>query len=233
MPIFSLSEELVFPDVELATEDGILAVGGDLSPERLMLAYKRGIFPWFSEENPIIWWAPNPRFILYPNKLKISKSLRTVLNKNEFKVTYDQMFEKVIERCKRVKRKDQEDTWITDDMREAYCELHHLGFAHSVEVWKNEKLVGGLYGISLGKCFFGESMFAEVSNASKVGFAQLVQDLLKEEFVMIDCQVYTDHLASLGAELVDRKEFMHLLRSSLASPTLKGNWNEYFKTEKR
>ena len=232
MPIFGLSEELVFPDVELATDDGILAVGGDLSPERLMLAYKRGIFPWFSEENPIIWWAPDPRFILHPQKFKISKSLKSILNKKEFEVTYDQAFDKVIERCKSVKRKDQDDTWITEEMREAYSALHQLGFAHSVEVWKNEELVGGLYGISLGKCFFGESMFADVSNASKVGFAHLVQDLLKEEFVMIDCQVYTEHLERSGAELVDRKKFMHLLRTSLVAETLKGNWDDHFKNKK-
>lgn len=230
MPIYQLPDELVFPDPALANEDGIIAVGGDLSPERVALAYECGIFPWFSDDSPIIWWAPDPRFVLFPEKLKVSKSLRPVFNKKQFEVTYDQDFEYVISRCKQISRKGQEDTWITDEMKTTYIELHKRGLAHSVEVWEKDKIVGGLYGVSLGKSFFGESMFADVSNASKVGFITLVQDLLTQGFEMIDCQVHTEHLQSLGAEEIPRQKFMSILDSTLEKNTLQGNWSQLLKT---
>ena len=228
MPVFQLSEDLVFPDVELATSEGILAIGGDLSPERLVLAYKRGIFPWFSDDQPIIWWAPDPRFVLFPEDLKISKSMKSVFNKGAFEVRFDTCFSEVINACKTVDRKEQDGTWITDEMKNAYIKLHELGLAHSVEVFKDDCLVGGLYGISLGKVFFGESMFANESNASKVGFITLVQHLKERGFEIIDCQVYTQHLESLGGIEVPRKEFMHYLRSALSADTLKSKWTTIF-----
>lgn len=224
MPIYYLSEDLAFPPVEGA-EDGIVAVGGDLSAERLLLAYQEGIFPWFSDDDPIIWWAPDPRFVLFPEKLKISKSMKSVLRKKTFSVTFDQCFKEVISNCQQIKRNDQEDTWITEDMLEAYYELHKKGLAHSVEVWKEDQLVGGLYGVSLGKCFFGESMFAKESNASKVGFITLVQKLQHLNFQLIDCQIHTNHLESLGAEEISREDFMLLLKKGIEFDDLIENWS--------
>lgn len=224
--IYALSEELVFPPPHLANSSGILAVGGDLSIERLLLAYQMGIFPWYSPEEPIVWWSPNPRFVLYPDDLKVSKSMRQVLRKGLFSVTYDQDFPAVIRACKRIPRPYQDGTWITDEMEAAYIALHEAGFAHSVEVWRENRLVGGLYGISLGKCFFGESMFSRESNASKTGFITLVQTLKEKGFGLIDCQVYTDHLASLGAVEVTRSDFLWELERQLDAPTIKGNWGE-------
>lgn len=224
MPIFFVEQKLSFPPVNLA-EDGILAVGGDLSTERLLLAYKSGIFPWFSDEEPIIWWAPDPRFVLFPNDIYVSKSMKSILRKSEFTVTFDQDFKGVIQNCQKIKRKDQDDTWITSDMLTAYYDLHKQGFAHSVEVWKNNELVGGLYGVSLGKCFFGESMFATESNASKVGFITLVQKLKKLDFKIIDCQVYTEHLESLGAIEICRDEFMEILEIGTKVEDFQGNWS--------
>ena len=203
-----LGKELIFPNVETASQEGIVAIGGDLSPERLILAYKSGIFPWYNQGEPIVWYSPNPRMILFPQDLKISKSMRKILSDNMFKITFNQNFEEVIVNCKTIKRNDQGGTWITDAMQKAYIKLHELGIAKSVEVWQNKQLVGGLYGIDLGNIFCGESMFSKVSNASKVAFIYLVKKLEKENYNLIDCQVYNDHLASLGAIEISRKEFI-------------------------
>ncbi len=207
-----LSKELIFPPVHLANEDGLLAVGGDLSSERLLLAYKSGIFPWYNQGEPIIWYSPDPRMVLFPHQLKISKSMRQLIRKNEFTITYNQNFEKVISNCKNIFRAaDQGGTWITNEMQQAYINLHKKGFAKSVEVWQGNELVGGLYGIDLGTVFCGESMFSKVSNASKLAFIYLAQKLEKENYKLIDCQVYNNHLASLGAEEITREEFLKLL----------------------
>ncbi len=207
-----LTKELLFPDVNLANKDGLLAIGGDLSVERLLLAYKSGIFPWFNEGEPIIWYAPKDRMVLFPDALKVSKSIRQICRKEIFKITFNQHFEKVISHCKNAYRQNQGGTWITNEMEQAYIKLHKLGIAKSMEVWKNNKLVGGLYGIDLGTVFCGESMFSLVSNASKFAFIKLVEKLKKENYTLIDCQVYNDHLASLGAIEIPRKEFMAYLK---------------------
>lgn len=214
MPVFRLSPELVFPDVELA-DDGLIAVGGDLSLERLLLAYKSGIFPWYNEDEPILWWSPNPRFVLFPDELKVSKSMSQLLKRQIFKVTENQCFEEVMRVCGEMPREGQDGTWINEDMVSAYVELYKNGYAHSVEVWENDKLVGGLYGVLLGKVFFGESMFYKVSNASKYGFIVFVEKLKSLGVELIDCQVPTPHLASLGAKSIERKEFIALLRKLL------------------
>ncbi|TAE57444.1 MAG: leucyl/phenylalanyl-tRNA--protein transferase [Bacteroidetes bacterium] len=226
MPLFSLSDELIFPDPAWAEPDGMLAVGGDLRPERLLLAYQNGIFPWYSRNEPILWWSPDPRFVLYPEQLYVSKSMKQVLKRETFRITFDQKFREVIGHCGKTRRPGQRGTWITHDMLEAYCTLHERGFAHSVEVWENEKLVGGLYGVSLGKAFFGESMFAHVSNASKAGFITLVRNLQERGFQLIDCQVYTEHLESLGAVLVPRERFLEELSEVLKGETWQGNGGE-------
>ena len=210
--MYFLTKTLFFPPVSETDEDGILAVGGDLSPERLVLAYQNGIFPWFEDDDPIIWWSPNPRIVLLFDELVISKSMRNILNRKMFKVTFNQNFREVISNCKKIKRDGQNGTWITDDMVEAYVKLHELGIAKSVEVWLNEELVGGLYGIDLGHVFCGESMFSKVSNASKVAFIILAQQLQKNNYKLIDCQVYNDHLASLGCREIDREDFIHVLK---------------------
>ncbi|MDC3209335.1 leucyl/phenylalanyl-tRNA--protein transferase [Chitinophagales bacterium] len=207
MPIYQLTDELIFPHPSLA-EDGILAIGGDLSPERLILAYSNGIFPWYNEGEPIIWHAPNPRFVLKPKDLKISKSMKQVIQKNTFQISLNQAFEQVIRNCQKVSRRGQRDTWITEEMLEAYHRLYHLGLAHSVEVWQDHELVGGLYGINLGTVFFGESMFHKTSNASKYALIQLIEAF---PFSMIDCQVYTKHLASIGASTLALSSFTSFL----------------------
>ena len=202
-----LTDKIEFPNVDEATEDGLLAIGGDLSPERLILAYKNGIFPWFEGDQPILWWSPDPRFVLFPEKLKISKSMRQLLRNSDFKVTVNKGFSQVIEECSKTKREGQSGTWITRSMIDAYNELHKLGYAKSVEVWQDDELVGGLYGIDLGNNIFcGESMFSKVSNSSKVAFITFVQNT---SYKLIDCQVYTSHLESLGAEEISRKEFLN------------------------
>lgn len=201
-----------FPTLENVTNEGILALGGDLSPERLIQAYKNGIFPWYSEGEPIIWYCPNPRMVLFFEQLKVSKSMRKVLRDQVFKITYNEAFEEVIYNCKSIERGDGLGTWITDDMQEAYIELHKLGIAKSVEVWQEDVLVGGLYGIDLGDVFCGESMFSKVSNASKFAFIKLAQKLEKENYKFIDCQVYNDHLATLGAEEIEREAFLKILK---------------------
>ncbi len=212
IPVPFLGEALVFPHPESAGPEGLLAVGGDLSPERLMLAYRSGIFPWYNDDSLILWWSPDPRMVLFPERLKISKSMRRVLDKGTFRVTRNQRFEEVITHCARVRRKGQPGTWITDRMEQAYTELHRLGHAVSYEVWSGEELVGGLYGVDLGHIFCGESMFSLVSNASKVGFIHMVRERLQAGCRLIDCQVYTEHLASLGAEEIPRRRFLKILQ---------------------
>ncbi len=210
--MYLLSKDIIFPPVHLANEDGILAIGGDLSTERLLLAYKNGIFPWFNQGEPIIWYSPNPRMVLFPKNLKISKSMQQIIRKNEFKITFNQNFSEVIRNCKTIFREGQGGTWITNEMQQAYLKLHNLGIAKSVEVWKENELVGGLYGIDLGHIFCGESMFSKVSNTSKQAFIYLVQKLEKENYQLIDCQVYNKHLDSLGASEISRNEFLTYLK---------------------
>lgn len=211
--IHLLTEELYFPPVSETHPSGIIAVGGDLSTERLLLAYNSGIFPWFEDGEPITWWSPDPRMVLFLEDLKVSKSMRNILNRNIFKITFDQNFREVISNCQSIKREGQGGTWITDDMIEAYCKLHELGYAKSIEVWQDNKLVGGLYGIDLGHIFCGESMFAKVANASKVAFIHLVNYLKENNYLLLDCQVYTEHLESLGAVEIDREDFMTILKT--------------------
>jgi leucyl/phenylalanyl-tRNA---protein transferase len=215
MPIYLLTDELVFPDEGNATEEGILAVGGDLRPERLLLAYSSGIFPWYSDGEPIIWWSPDPRFVLFPGELKVSRSMRKILRQGVFSITFDKAFERVIAECKKINRKGQRGTWITPEMQKAYIRLYKLGFAHSVEAWKDGELTGGLYGVSLGKVFFGESMFSRVSNASKACLITLVEHLAKKGFELIDSQVYTRHLETLGAREIPRSEYLILIKDLL------------------
>jgi len=224
--LYYLTEELVFPPPQYATRDGILAVGGDLRPERLLLAYQSGIFPWYSEGEPVLWWCPNPRFIMNPQDLKVSKSMKQVLRKGIFEITYDQSFKEVIEACSLVPREGQMGTWILQEMVDAYTHLHQLGFAHSVEAWKDGELVGGLYGVAIGNVFFGESMFAKASNASKAAFITLVGKLTEHKFKLIDSQVYTPHLASLGCIEIPRNEYLKRLKDGIQHPTLRGNWGE-------
>jgi len=208
-----LTDELWFPPFEFATRDGLLAVGGDLSVDRLLLAYRSGIFPWYSEGEPILWWSPDPRMVLFPKRFKVSKSLLRIIQKNEFSITFNTAFTDVIRKCAAIEREGQADTWITNDMVDVYQKLHELGHAHSVEVWRDDKLVGGLYGIDLPeqKVFCGESMFSKESNASKVAFYYLIKKLKAEEYTIIDCQVHTLHLESLGAEEIPRTEFLNYL----------------------
>ena len=227
MPIYRLIDEIVFPPPHRASESGILAVGGDLSPERLLTAYSEGIFPWYSEGEPILWWSPDPRFVLYPDDLYVSKTMRQVLRRKIFTITCDTCFRDVMPACGRPRAK-QKETWITTDMLEAYYALHELGFAHSVEAWRDGKLAGGLYGVSLGRCFFGESMFTTVSNASKAAFITLVRRLQAMGFGLIDCQVFTAHLESLGARSMPRNEFLRLLRAALRYETVRGDWGRIF-----
>ena len=200
-------------------------MGGDLTRNRLLLAYSTGIFPWFSEGEPILWWSPDPRLVLYPDELNVSKSLKKIIRKEIFHITVDSAFDQVIRECARVRLDNREGTWIVDDMIDAYCDLHDSGFAHSVEAWQNDRLVGGLYGISLGKGFFGESMFTRVSNASKVAFVALVNHLQNLNFSMIDCQITTGHLTRFGAREISRSQYLDELDECLKTPTLKGKWS--------
>jgi len=208
-----LTKSLWFPPVTDASEDGLLAVGGDLSPERLLLAYQSGIFPWYSEGQPILWWSPDPRMVLFPKQLKVSKSFRKTIKSEKFTVTFNQNFTEVIENCAVIRREGQDGTWITSEIEKAYINLHKKGHAVSVEVWQDEELVGGLYGIDLpeNRVFCGESMFAKVSDASKVGFYYLVQFLEGKNYRLIDCQIYTEHLERLGAEEISKEEFLRHL----------------------
>lgn len=211
MPLFALDKELLFPPVHLAEPDGLLAIGGDLSPERLLIAYRNGIFPWYEGEH-ILWWSPDPRFVLFPDELKISKSMKPLLNKNVFEFTTNKAFKQVIQHCKESKRPGQQGTWITDEVEKAFCKMHELGFAHSAEAWNNDELVGGLYGIKMGKVFFGESMFSKESNASRFAFIKYAQQLKEEGIELIDCQIYTEYLESFGARMIERKEFIKLIK---------------------
>ena len=206
-----LTKELFFPNVDDADQSGVLAFGGDLTPERLMLAYKSGIFPWFNINEPLIWWAPNPRMVLFLDELIVSKSMKNIIKKNTFEITFNKNFREVILNCKQINRKNENGTWITSDMIDAYCRLNELGFAKSVEVWQNNKLVGGLYGVDLGHVFCGESMFSKVSNASKFAFIHLVNDLKSKNYQLLDCQVHNYHLESLGCREISRNEFMKIL----------------------
>jgi leucyl/phenylalanyl-tRNA--protein transferase len=210
-----LTEKLIFPPVETATEDGILAIGGDLSVKRLLLAYRSGIFPWYNQTEPIIWWSPDPRFVLFPEKLRVTKSMQSVLNNGSFRFTINRAFTDVLQNCKTITRKDQEGTWITPAVQNAYTQLHQLGYAHSAEAWMNGELVGGLYGVRMGNVFFGESMFSSVSNASKFAFINYSRQLQKEKVKLIDCQVYTAHLESLGATMIAREKFITLLLENI------------------
>ncbi|MCB2300492.1 leucyl/phenylalanyl-tRNA--protein transferase [Clostridium tagluense] len=219
MPIYRLSNDLAFPNPSFAEEDGLLALEGDLSPERLLLAYSNGIFPWFSEEEPILWWSPDPRFILYPKDIRISHSMKKTLKNNTYRVSFDTCFRDVISRCSNMRK--ETGTWITNEMIEAYCKLHELGFAHSVEAFYDDKLVGGLYGVCIGKCFFGESMFSTMDNASKAAFITLSKVLESKGFIVIDCQVHTNHLESLGAVYISRKDFLQVVQRGISIEPLK------------
>jgi leucyl/phenylalanyl-tRNA---protein transferase len=227
-PYIWLADDSPFPPVDEADEHGILALGGNLSLRRLVNAYSHGIFPWFEDDQPVIWWSPDPRFVLFPGKLRVSKSMRQVLNRGIFRVTYDAEFREVITECSKSSRRNQHGTWITNEMIEAYCVLHGEGLAHSVEVWKDTSLAGGLYGVSIGKIFCGESMFAKESNASKAGFITLVGDLALKDFLLIDSQVHTDHLESLGAEEISRSDYLRILSEALTLGTIRGNWGKIF-----
>ncbi len=210
MPLAVLTDELWFPPVDKAAADGLLAIGGDLKPERLLLAYRSGIFPWFNEDEPPLWWCPDPRCVIFPSELYISKSMRQLLKQKAFTVTVNKAFNDVIHLCAETRQK-KEGTWITDEIKEAYGSLHRSGYAVSVEAWQDGELVGGLYGIRMGKLFFGESMFSKVSNASKYAFISYVQQLQTEAVVLIDCQIYTPHLESLGARMIPRKDFLEIV----------------------
>ncbi|MBA4371318.1 MAG: leucyl/phenylalanyl-tRNA--protein transferase [Thermodesulfovibrio sp.] len=225
MPVFALGEDPVFPPPELADPDGLLAVGGDLSPERIIQAYTRGIFPWYSEDSPILWWSPDPRLVLFPGELKLSRSLRQVIRRDDFRVTFDTAFKDVITGCASVKRGHEDGTWITEDMMHAYCLLHEQGYAHSVESWYGDELAGGLYGISLGRIFFGESMFATRPNSSKVAFAALVERLTAAGYALIDCQVKTRHLQSFGAREISGDEFRKILRRVVGLLPVDAPWD--------
>jgi len=216
MPVYQLDNTLWFPNVAEAEEDGLLAVGGDLSSERIAVAYRNGIFPWYDEESPILWWAPDPRFVLFPQDLKISKSMRQVINNGKFTFRMNTAFGEVIRNCGTVKRGENEGTWINDDIIAGFSALHATGMAISAETWQDGKLVGGLYGIRMGRVFYGESMFSLVSNASKFAFIRLVQHLqIEYKLAIIDCQIYSNHLESLGARMIPRRYFMELLHENI------------------
>ena len=217
-------EDCFFPPADRANDDGLLAFGGDLSPQRLVVAYANGIFPWYNENEPLLWWSLDPRLIIRPGEMKVSKSLKHTLRKGKFEVRIDSNFREVMLHCAETPRKDQDGTWIQDEMVDAYCELHSLGIAHSFESYLDEELVGGLYGISIGKVFFGESMFHTVTDASKVAFYHLHQFLQAHDFKLIDCQQETSHLMSLGAYAIPRKDFLNELKVLTIEPTLVGDW---------
>lgn len=225
MPVFRLPREVLFPDPELAEPDGLLAVGGDLSPERLVAAYAAGIFPWFNDENPILWWSPDPRLVLEPEALHVSHSLRRTIRRDAYRVTSDTAFERVIRRCAGRDRPGQDGTWITKAMIDAYVALHRLGLAHSFEAWEDDRLAGGLYGVSLGAAFFGESMFADRPDASKVAFVRAVEWLAGRGVRLVDCQVRTEHLLRFGAKEVPRRAFLDRLAEALEAPTTRGRWD--------
>ena len=225
MPVYQLIPDItLFPPAEEAESDGLLAVGGDLTKKRLLAAYRLGIFPWYEVGQPILWWCPDPRLVLFPEDLKISRSLGKVLRKEEFEIRFDSSFENVIKACANVRTEQGKDTWIIPEMQQAYTELHQEGYAHSVESWLNGELVGGLYGISLGQCFFGESMFSTVNDSSKVALVSLAEFSKQVGIKIIDCQMTTQHLLSLGAQEIDRKSFLRKLNQYLEKPDIKGPW---------
>jgi leucyl/phenylalanyl-tRNA--protein transferase len=217
----------IFPNARKGSDEGLLAYGGDLNPNRLLVAYRNGIFPWYSPHDPILWWSPNPRLVLYPSEFKVSKSLKRVIRNKGFEIKFDINFKAVIDYCGKVPREGQDGTWLTEEMKEAYLELYHMGFAHSIETYYEDKLVGGFYGISIGKAFFGESMFALMPNASKVALKFLVDTLIDKSFDFIDCQVETPHLVSLGARLIDRDDFLDQLEESIIRPSQIGSWSDW------
>ena len=224
MPVFQLTDKIIFPPPEMAEENGLLAIGGDLSAERLLLAYSNGIFPWYSEGEPILWWSPSPRLVIFPDEFKMPKRLSRLMRQKTFSITMDSAFRQVITSCANVDQRREKGTWITQDMVEAYCLLHELGFAHSVECRQNKKLVGGLYGVSLGGIFFGESMFSSAPNSSKIALASLVKKLLEKDFDIIDCQMKTEHLIQFGAREIPGTEFQKLLAKSMSSSIQSGKW---------
>lgn len=224
MPVFRLSSRLTFPPPHLAISEGLLAIGGDLTTERLVLAYSQGIFPWYAEDDPILWWSPDPRLILYPADLHVSQSLRRLIRRQPFTISLDRAFDRVIRACAGTRGPDHAGTWIVPEMVAAYERLHEVGLAHSVEAWQDGTLVGGLYGVSLGRVFFGESMFSQVSNASKVALVRLVEMLRQAGFELVDCQVATAHLTRFGAREVSRNRFLEDLHQALKQPTLQGAW---------
>ncbi len=227
MPIFQLLDNThLFPNPEFAEENGLLAVGGDLSPERLIRAYELGIFPWFSEGDPILWWFTSPRLVLFPEKIHIPKRLARFIRKSHFSVRYDTVFEEVIDACASIRQKRGEETWITDEMKNAYTRLHELGYAHSVEYWENNTLTGGLYGVSLGRVFFGESMFSSTSNASKVALVALAKLLQQKDYRIIDCQMTTSHLLQFGACEVSGKRFSKYLQEFITNSSSEGHWRD-------
>jgi leucyl/phenylalanyl-tRNA---protein transferase len=224
MPVFLLSDKITFPPPHFARKDGLLAIGGDLSQERLILAYQKGIFPWYSHEEPILWWSPDPRLVLYPEELLVSRSLKKTIRKNHYQITIDHAFFKVIKACAEVRLNKNQPTWIVPEMINAYCRLHESGIAHSVEVWHHDILAGGLYGLALGKCFSGESMFTRLTDASKVAFVFLVAFVKNLGFQMIDCQVKTSHLMKFGAREIPRKTFLQKLEKTMDVSQNHGKW---------
>jgi len=224
MPIFQLSDKASFPPPHFSEGDGLLAVGGDLSEERLLKAYYMGIFPWYSNPDPILWWSPDPRLVLFPSEFRVSRRLRRTIRSGIFRITMDTAFEQVIKSCAEIPRRHEKGTWITPEMVAAYCRLHTAGFAHSVEAWSEGRLAGGLYGVAIGRCFFGESMFSKQSNASKVALVELVAYLQKKQFRLIDCQVTTSHLKKFGAREIPRAEFLSVLEKFREKPSLRGKW---------
>ena len=225
MPLFRLSNQIDFPPAWLARSDGLLCIGGDLKPQRLILAYQNGIFPWFSENEPILWWSPDPRLVLFPRDIKISRSLKKSIRKHQFSITFDQAFEETIRACAAPRGGEEDGTWLMEEMIEAYVTLHHMGIAHSVETWSQGKLVGGLYGLSLGKSFFGESMFHTQTDASKAALAFLANHLACHNFDLIDCQITSDHLLSLGAREIPRQTFLKILKRSVHANVDPTPWN--------
>lgn len=226
-PWLGENEYYPFPDPREARAEGIVGVGGNLSPGMLLSAYRQGIFPWFSERDPLLWWSPDPRFMLTPDEAHTSRRMARILKRDAFRITLDTAFDQVIAACSSVPRPGQDGTWITAEMINGYERLHQLGYAHSCEVWVDDQLVGGLYGVSIGKAFFGESMFAHESNASKAAFLMLASILQKNRFHLIDAQVYTPHLASLGAKRVRREDFLAMLATAVSEPTIRGNWGVF------
>lgn len=223
--MFLLDDRLFFPKVENADKEGLLAIGGNLSPERLILAYRNGIFPWFNSDSLILWWSPDPRMVLFPSEVKVSKSMRQLIRKNSFKISWNTKFVEVLQECSAIERKGQKGTWITDGMKKSYMRLHEIGIAKSIEVWENNTLVGGLYGIDLGHVFCGESMFSKTSNASKYALIHLANTLGEQGYELIDCQVYNPHLESLGAREIPRSEFIEILKSTQLHPNMKTGKN--------